>query len=293
MSVPVLALRPGGSPGVALVVTLMMMSVLVMMVVGLAGVMRNEQAAARNLTYQVLADQMAEIGVQEAMATVLSNSPPSGTPTATGPGWMFNRTSVPLFSMPEPATAGSKNLEQIGTNSLILSLASNTSVRGSIPAGWVEVRPPGAATQPAIGRYAWWVDDEGTKLNLNAVGPNNTSNFLPLLTDFPYSSDYVFADPITLNNSNRKATNQAGALRNRTNYLFTPELIKDTNYLARINDTNDRIGILDYRQVKGEITTWSSNREFTPWGAALLQLSPGLSVASVKSALNSNAWSNF
>jgi len=278
---------------VALVVTLMMMSVLVMMVVGLAGVMRNEQAAARNLTYQVLADQMAEIGVQEAMATVLSNSPPSGTPTATGPGWMFNRTSVPLFSMPEPATAGSKNLEQIGTNSLILSLASNTSVRGSIPAGWVEVRPPGAATQPAIGRYAWWVDDEGTKLNLNAVGPNNTSNFLPLLTDFPYSSDYVFADPITLNNSNRKATNQAGALRNRTNYLFTPELIKDTNYLARINDTNDRIGILDYRQVKGEITTWSSNREFTPWGAALLQLSPGLSVASVKSALNSNAWSNF
>ena len=52
------------SPGVALIVTLMMMSIMVMMVVGLAGVMRNEQAAARNLTYQVAAEQMADLGAR-------------------------------------------------------------------------------------------------------------------------------------------------------------------------------------------------------------------------------------
>lgn len=288
----------GGSPGVALVITLMMMSVLVMMVVGLAGVMRNEQAAGRNLTYQVLAEQMAEIGANEAMATVLSNSP-VGAAGASGPGWIFNggnqtiSTLVPLVSQPGDLGSGVRNLEEIGTNSLILGLATNPPTRGSIPAGWIAIAPPGSAPgTPPIGRYAWWVDDEGTKLNLNAVGSNNAA-YLPLLTNFPFSPDYVFADPITLNNSNSKATNQAAALRNRTNYLFTPELLKDTNYLPRIMPTNDRIGSLDYRQVKGEVTTWASNREFTPWGSPLLQLSPGLSVAAVKSALSTNAWSNF
>ena len=84
----------------------MMMSVLVMMVVGLAGVMRNEQAAARNLTYQVIADQMADLGARVAMAAVLSNSTGSiGRPAASGPGWMcINGTAVGLFLPTPPAS---------------------------------------------------------------------------------------------------------------------------------------------------------------------------------------------
>ena len=97
---PLAPVRPfAASRGVALVVTLMMMSVLVMMVVGLAGVMRNEQAAARNLTYQVLADQLAEIGARAGMAAVQEISAGgSALPTATGPGWAYLNSERPLYS---------------------------------------------------------------------------------------------------------------------------------------------------------------------------------------------------
>ena len=106
---PSLSQQPAG---VALVVTLMMMSVLVMMVVGLAGVMRNEQAAARNLTYQIIAEQMADLGGREAMAVVLSNSIGGiGRPSATGPGWMVtNGVWVPLFSSNSAAQGLERNL---------------------------------------------------------------------------------------------------------------------------------------------------------------------------------------
>ena len=173
------------SPGVALIVTLMMMSIMVMMVVGLAGVMRNEQAAARNLTYQVAAEQMADLGAREAMALVLSNSTSSiGFPTATGPGWMqvngpAGKREVDLFS--SNSAAQIKWLDRIGTNSLILSLPG--AARGLIAACWTNVVTNGGNPNVPFGRYAWWVDDEGSKVNLNATGQN--TNYLPFLNAFP------------------------------------------------------------------------------------------------------------
>jgi hypothetical protein len=282
---------------VALVVTLMMMSVLVMMVVGLAGVMRNEQAAARNLTYQVLAEQMAELGAREAMGVILSNSTGSiGRPSATGPGWMMtNGVFVPLFS--SNAAGQLKNLEEIGTNSLILSLPDG--VRGRVMAAWTNVVPPGEIATRPIGRYAWWVDDEGTKADLNAVGSNN-SLYLPLLTNFPLGADRLFvSDPVT------GATNQATAdwaqgLRTRTNAIFTPESIKDTN-LIRVTGTN-ATNPLVYRRAKGHLTTWSSHTDLTPWGTAKFNLADltnttlyptaTSAVAALKTALMTNALTN-
>ncbi len=291
-----------GSSGVALVVTLMMMSVMVMMVVGLAGVMRNEQAAARNLTYQVLAEQLAEVGAQQGMTAVLTSTPAAGQVTATGPGWILAGNTTRYLVSPAISERQIKNLEEVGTNSLILGLRDG--VRGGVYAGWTNLSLPGQPTNRPIGRYAWWVDDEGTKLNLNAVGSNNSNVFLPYLTKylsgntdsaaaptFPFSADWVFVDPAT---GTTNATNaaQAQALRSRIYPLPTPESIKDTNLLPLTRD--NQIGANVYRRLKGNVTTWSSNANLTPWGTPKVNLAdPAVTTAQIKAMLTTNVWTNF
>lgn len=289
-----------GARGVALVVTLMMMSILVMMVVGLAGVMRNEQAAARNLTYQVLAEQMADLGAREAMALVLTNSAGSiGRPSATGPGWILtNGVLVPLMSSNNSSQV--KNLDALGANSLILSLPTTAGVIGTVNASWTNVSMVGSgANVPPIGRYAWWVDDEGTKVNLNAVGSNNTNLYLPLLTNFPISANQLFVDPVSLQ-TNAASASRAGALQRRGNYLVTAEALKDTNAVNTSGGNN--IGNDTYRRLKGHVTVWSSNIDLTPWGTLKINLADlgvvstatrDAAYARIRTALLTNAWTNY
>ena len=260
---PSLSQQPAG---VALVVTLMMMSVLVMMVVGLAGVMRNEQAAARNLTYQIIAEQMADLGAREAMALVLSNSTSSiGFPTATGPGWMVtNGVWVPLFS--SNSAAQLKNLEEIGTNSLILSLPDGE--RGRVMAAWTNVVTPGGNASAPVGRYAWWVGDEGSKANLNAVAAAN-ANLFPLSTNYPLMAQQIFKNA-ALGSENSlwvTGTNISG----RRNFFFMPDSLVDTNVV--VTDPNANTRRMIYRRNKGHITVWSSNVELNPWGQRKFPLS--------------------
>ena len=53
--------------GVALVLTLLIISMLVVVVVGFVSVSRLEQMAARNYTYQAAAEQMAQLATSQAM----------------------------------------------------------------------------------------------------------------------------------------------------------------------------------------------------------------------------------
>jgi len=288
---------PAASPGVALVVTLLMMSVLVMMVVGLAGVMRNEQAAARNLTYRMLAEQLAEIGTREAAALLLSNAPGS----ASGPGWIQNGNRfVPLF-LTNPA-GGRVNLDSLGRDSLIFSLPDKTLTRtpqAGVWAGWNNVPDPLRPAVP-IGRYSWWIDDEGTKVNLNAVGGTNTS-VLPQLTNFPFAADWVFADPETgdVGTGSSSAAQRAQMLRSRTNYFFSPESLKDPNFTG---SAMPFIGDVVYRRIKGGVTTWSANADLTPWDAPKINLANlGVSDAAsrdeaynrIRNALKTNAFNSY
>jgi hypothetical protein len=283
---------PSHAPAVALVVTLMMMAVLVMMVVGLAGVMRIEHGAARNLTYQVVAEQLAEVAVRQAMTAVLTSTPAAGVPSATGPGWI--QAGGRTLALVSPATPDSqwdedtKNLERIGTNSLILDTGSGF---GGVFAGWVDVVSPPVAPENRtnlVGRFAWWVDDEGTKLNLNAVGSNitvagndNTNAFLPLATRYlsgntnptqiqthPFTADWVFANAGGA--TNVANSSQSQALQTRTRWLPTPESLKSTNFLPVT--ASDSLSEWEFHAIKGRVTTWSSNTDLTLWGSNKVNL---------------------
>jgi hypothetical protein len=259
------SLSPGeASRGVALIVTLMMMSVLVMMVIGLAGVMRNEQAAARNLTYQVLAEQLAEIGTRQAMGIVRSNSIGINPRSlkATGPGWMVcDGSQIPLY--PVATNQGSKNVEELGTNSLILSLGTNPANRGILLAGWSNLST-GAPTVP-FGRYTWWVDDEGGKLNVNYTGSSRT-RILPWTADFPFGTSHLFLDPVTAT-AMANAVLWSGNLEGRTNWIFTSESLKDTNAVSATGVLTNPVQVAAmYRQSKGHVTAWASNVNMNPYG---------------------------
>ena len=282
--------------GVALVVTLMMMSVLVMMVVGLAGVMRNEQASARNLTYQVVAEEMADLGARQAMAAVISSSTSSiGKPSASGPGWIcVNGQNTSLYSSNSGGQV--KNLDAMGTNSMILSLQTTTGLMGNVNVCWSNLVGPNGI---AIGRYAWWVDDEGTKVNLNSAGFVNSNTYLPLLTNTPIPVNWLFYDPVTLA-PNNASTNRAIMVRKRLGALATTESVKDESLVVPIG--SDNIGDQAYRRTKGHITAWSSNVDLTPWGTTKINLadlgvtnttSRDTALAQIKNAMNTNAWNSF
>ena len=250
---------PNTSRGVALVVTLMMMSIIVTMVVGLGGVMRNEQAAARNLSYQVLADQMAEIGVRQGMAAVLAASPPRAAGiTATAPGRILaNGQIYPLFLSNNGSLLA--NFERMGQGSMILSRPLNQP--GTLSANWSNLSAP-TGTREVIGRFSWWVDDEGSKANLNAIGQTNT-HLYGLVTNSPLMGEEVFTNESWW-------TNVAG----RSNWIFSTESLKDTNFVVIDRSTafsnNPRREM--YSRVKGQITAWSSNVETDPWGRLKLSL---------------------
>lgn len=318
--------RPNpASSGVALILTLMMMSVLIMMVVTLAGVMRNEQASVRNLTYQVQAEQMADLGARQAMAMILSNTPVSTNNdviTATGPGWMLSNSSRRML-FPATTNQGVKNVEEIGTNSLILSLGSNSSglIRGNLTAGWSNVVEPGAATPPVpMGRFTYWVDDEGTKVNLNATGSNNTNRYLPLWTSyfetnatvtnpagsfsFPFSANFIFVtnNPAsgTADTNGTAYADRTKAVAGRPNPFPTVESLKDP-FVTGLRGTNS-VGGTVYRRAKGHVTAWSSNADLTPWGSVKFSLNdltntnlyptPDAAALAIKRVINTNGWTN-
>jgi len=262
---PALCLRREPQRGVALVVTLMMLAVVTMMVVGLAGVMRNETAAARNLTYQVLAEQLAEIGAQQGMAVLLSNSTGAATPVATGPGWLLRINpgggNTSLLTVLASSNAGTNvDLNRMGTNSMIFSMTnSNRATWPAIRASWTNLELPGTtAGNRVIGRFAWWIDDEGAKANLNAAASTNT-NFFPLHHPFPLFTPRVLLQAGTGTN-NWIHTN----FMRRSNHLLTLESLKETN--VGISTTNRTQRWSAYHSNKGHITVWSSNVDLNPWG---------------------------
>ena len=295
-------MSPRSQPrGVALVVTLMMMSVLTLMVVGLAGVMRNEQAAARNLTYVIAAEQAAEIGKRQAIAAILSNSPTNGAFSASGPGWISSNNTLG-YLFPSDTNAGVKNLEEIGTNSLILSLSTSRnargelSMRGRIVAGWSNlVHPANRGGNRPFARFTWWVDDEGGKANLNLLARGDaTPENLPLGTNpRTYSADWILVAPT--DGSNLATAGQSNALRDRIHPFWSPDAIKDPMVVS--NSTGGRPNTPrpdQYRQIKGSITAWSDAADLTPWGTARINLNdPNLTVEQLVAAMNTNVWTSL
>lgn len=180
---------PDSSPtspkhGAALIVTLLVLVLLVVIVTGFLSTTRVEQIASRNFTYQAQAQQMAMMGVQKALAQL--NGATTNLETAD------NFVSQPGRVMVTRGTTTTTNeLYSSNSGTPYIYLNEGQVIHTNIDKNFYQMPSIFVTNASGVtnGRYAYWVDDEGTKANLNAMSNSPRTNFYPYqLRSYDYSA---------------------------------------------------------------------------------------------------------
>ncbi len=181
--------------GVALVLALAALVLATILAVGFATSMRTERQASLSMASNQNAEFIARAAVDHASAILSKNIPqplpPGQAPTANNwsiaPGMLFvGNTLIPLSSG-DSTSATDPDLNQVDSAGNPAIGPAGTVIR----AAWVNVLAD--PSQPAdgtatlvngtknqiFGRYAFWMDDENSKININtAYGRPTTSTSL-------------------------------------------------------------------------------------------------------------------
>ena len=205
---------PRRSRGFALLITLTLLAFVVLLLVGLASYTKIETAVAGNFQKQAQARQNAQLALDVALAQLQKHAGPDTRVTATAdsvtgvvnqkryytgvwdatdaaatPVWLVSgletatapsvTTAIPAASqvtLVGPNTDGSAFLANgnPGANQVVVPLQALTSVGVPGQAG---------ATAATIGRYAWWIGDQGVKAPV-ALGDTTAD-----VTYAPYDTD--------------------------------------------------------------------------------------------------------
>ena len=172
----------------ALILTLLVIVLLSSIVTSFLSSTRTEQTATRNYTSKTQAEMLASSATQQAMANLQAAFNGNGNGTAivvsqpgaigkyfvSSAGLSGNKTDL-FFTASFTNANGTVNMNNLsGPNSTGntsgLSITGNASE--DITVYCVDVREGGNKT---IGRIAYYVDDEGTKVNLNSASSNRSS----------------------------------------------------------------------------------------------------------------------
>jgi Tfp pilus assembly protein PilX len=163
--------------GFAIVLTLIVIVMMTVLVIGFNAATRTEQMAARNYSYQEQANQMAMLAVNRGLELI--NSKIAGANAVTQPGQVFVPSSgaTPLSSAAFAASGASVtnvNIWQEDKGKTNYFISTNTdSAAFSAP---LVVEKSGTNV---MGQYAFWIDDDGSRLNLNAASSAGQRDFLP------------------------------------------------------------------------------------------------------------------
>jgi Tfp pilus assembly protein PilX len=177
----------------ALIITLLVVVLLSTIAVSFLSTARIEQTATRNYSSKTMAEQFAISATEQAMAKIQEGFTVNGTATTiitTQPGaiWQFTfsggscnavatKNPVELFSgtgnVTTNGTANLNNLQSPSSNSTATSnrwtITGNASEQINVP--FENITSNGTI----LGRIAYYVDDEGTKLNVNAATGNRST----------------------------------------------------------------------------------------------------------------------
>jgi Tfp pilus assembly protein PilX len=266
--------KPQREQGVALVLTLLIVAMLVVVVVGFTTAARTEQAAARNATYRVLSEQLAQEATAQGMQRLVQAFGTATVPgfVATQPGRImpFGAPALDLFSSGDTNI----NLNALVTSGWITGRTNEAIIAGSQPS----VSPSGQTN----GRTFFYIDDESVKLPINyAIGERSSLN--PSLPR-PYSFESLrSATNITAANFDKIIERLAFVITNTNSinnksastwsYFFTPE--QAIPVLMSSNNTNNspplfgpsRAGPAQSARLVAQLTTAKdTNAATTPWG---------------------------
>jgi hypothetical protein len=182
----------------ALIVTLVILALVTILVVSLASMIGSERITTHESFENQRARELAGIAVDEVVATLHDNIP-TNTIWAVAPGqltYLTNGTynTVLLCSgVASGVTSGTGqvdlNAPVLGSSPTVYPIAPTNSeypTAPQMPVAWVDVLQDGTiirngqantATKnnPIVGRYAYWVDTETSKANINTAGRGQTT----------------------------------------------------------------------------------------------------------------------
>lgn len=188
--------------GMALVLVLAFIVILSMMIVAFSTGMRTERQAAHYYAEKSRADLLAQAGMERVKSSLLEATDPNTRSWITMPGRIVSRSKGPNSS-PESfelysRAATDDTLDPIDLNRKVISGDGRTAITGAtdssavpMKVGWIYVRRNGEQeaieapdcsnrSNPIVGRYAYWTDDESCRINLNTawrkLGSNSSLN---------------------------------------------------------------------------------------------------------------------
>ena len=189
---------PRSERGIALILTLAILVIATILVVGFVTSMRTERQATTSMANNASAAVLTSTAIDHAIAILDKNIPQPVRPglvSAAPTNWIISPgllttvtgtsgvTQIPLSSGPAgtiPETRAELNVSKLtGAGHTLLPTADSLSV------AWLPVLQdpsigPSAANRIS-GRYAFWIDDESAKINLNtALGKPSTLDFSKL-----------------------------------------------------------------------------------------------------------------
>jgi hypothetical protein len=259
--------------------TLVIVVLITVVTVGyLASVMLESKTAGAGLD-QERAYGIAMIGVHEAMSRVRDALGPWDDPYknfATNPPafyWSLSpgRVTRWSYSSVNPQTNFALFSESTGTSLVNLNRAladgSHPIIEGANPPDvsvkWANVLPdpskPAGAANAIIGRYAFWVDDEGAKININTADGTEkyTTNSLGIGAPSEVSLETLFA-------TNGRTASKEIVQFARTNGFHSPqEILTATNVTPGAYTTN-----------VFAITTYSRSPDLNVFGQPKMALLP-------------------
>jgi hypothetical protein len=204
-----MCVRTKSERGIALVLTLAILTLVTLLVIAFTVSMRVENTASKNFNDLIKARQLAQAAVDQAVSIIRSATPPPspGMTWVAAPGviYMISAAGITKSNIYTDASVLGAGTINLNSGGFITGFNSFYNASSMITAGWQNVTAPGGEL---IGRFAYWMDVEATKLDVNfanrrtAPDPQNPDD--PLLNQsIPRDMDLrVLEGPFYRNDTN-------------------------------------------------------------------------------------------
>jgi hypothetical protein len=248
--------RHDNERGVALILTLTILAIILILLMAFVTSMRTERIAARAFADQTRARFMAEGAIDQAIASMQSamTNISANVSYVTAPGVAYTRNGVGGGGwVPTSLYTTGSSVDLNGSSNTITGIGPGYPINGvPVNVGWQSVISPTPNSQ-IIGRFAYWVDDESTKVNVNMTAGPATDP-----TGFTPEAINLAVPQLFGGNANKIISYVTG-----TRSLDTIESLKLVNGIT----------LATYLKNQFYVTANATSPDLTPWGTKRLNLS--------------------
>lgn len=267
--------------GIALIVTLAILTVVTLLLLAFAISMRVENVASKNFNDSIKARQLAQGGVDQAVALLRDATPPITAPDntyVTAPGSVFTRKSG-TWTQTKLFTDGT-DLTNVNENNLITGVSAGYPANTPIMASWSNVVVNGEI----VGRLAFWVDDEAAKVNLNVAGTraNDLQGMTLAAIDLRDLENFTQSDQVNITNyvTNVRPLDTIESVK-----MTAPPLPAPAPGITALTYSSNKF-YMTVNSVSPDLTVWGTKRTNVVWIATNATMTADQKVTAISNALS-------